>query len=81
MLCFCVVFLRLKLYPMLPVSQGCPFLIAHSVFSNVCLQLSQETQKFWYDNGTRSKEDHAGDKVLLLLPLDTSKLQTLSISI
>jgi membrane-bound metal-dependent hydrolase YbcI (DUF457 family) len=31
---FCFVFLRL-VYPMLPVSLDCPFLIAHSVFSNV----------------------------------------------
>ena len=33
-LCFCFVFLRL-LYPLLPVSLDCPFLIALSVFSNV----------------------------------------------
>ena len=33
-LCFCIVFLRL-VYPMLPVSLDCPFLIAPSVFSNV----------------------------------------------
>ena len=36
MLCFCFVFLRL-VYPMLPVSLDCPFLIAPSVFSNVYL--------------------------------------------
>jgi hypothetical protein len=33
-LCFYFVFLRL-VYPMLPVSLNCPFLIAPSVFSNV----------------------------------------------
>jgi hypothetical protein len=33
-LCYCFVFLRL-LYPVLPVSLDCPFLIAPSVFSNV----------------------------------------------
>ena len=39
MLCalsFCFVFLRL-LYPMLPVSLDCPFLIASSVFSSIYL--------------------------------------------
>ena len=36
-LCFCFVFLRL-MYPMLPVSLDCPFVIAPSVFSNVYLQ-------------------------------------------
>ena len=35
---FLFVFLRL-VYPMLPVSLDCPFLIAHSVFSNVYLPL------------------------------------------
>jgi len=35
-LCFCFVFLRL-VYPMLPVSLDCLFLIAPSVFSNVYL--------------------------------------------
>jgi len=35
-LCFCFHFLRL-VYPMLPVSLDCPFLIAPSVFSNVYL--------------------------------------------
>ena len=34
-LCFCFVCLRL-VYPTLPVSLDCPFLIAPSVFSNVC---------------------------------------------
>jgi len=33
-LCFCFVFLRL-VYPILPVSLDCPFLIATSVFPNV----------------------------------------------
>jgi len=33
-LCFCFVFLCL-VFPMLPVSLDGPFLIAHSVFSNV----------------------------------------------
>jgi hypothetical protein len=36
-LCFCFVFLPL-VYPMLPVSLDCPFLIALSVFSNVYMQ-------------------------------------------
>ena len=36
-LCFCFVFLRL-VYPLLPVSLDCPFLIAPSVFSNVLLK-------------------------------------------
>jgi hypothetical protein len=35
-LCFCFVFLRL-VYPMLPVSLDCSFLIAPFVFSNVYL--------------------------------------------
>jgi hypothetical protein len=35
-LCFCFVFLRL-VYPVLPVSLGCPPLIAPSVLSNVYL--------------------------------------------
>ena len=35
--CFCFVFLRL-VYPMLPVSLDCPFLIAPSVFSGVYFQ-------------------------------------------
>jgi len=37
LLCFCFVGLRL-VYPMLPVSLDCSFLIAPSVFSNVYLQ-------------------------------------------
>ena len=37
-LCFCFVCLRL-VYPMLPVSLDCPFLIAPSVFSNVYLNI------------------------------------------
>jgi hypothetical protein len=36
LLCYCYVFHRL-VYPMLPVSLECPFLIAPSVFSNVYL--------------------------------------------
>jgi len=40
-LCFCVVFFCVfvlcLVYPMLPVSLDCPFLIAPSVFSNVYL--------------------------------------------
>ena len=36
-LCFCLAFLRL-VYPMLPVSLDCPFLIAPSVFSYIYLQ-------------------------------------------
>jgi hypothetical protein len=36
-LCFCFVFLHL-VYPVLPVSLDCPFLIATSVFSNVYFQ-------------------------------------------
>jgi len=36
-LCFCFVILLL-VYPMLPVSLDCPFLIASSIFSNVYLQ-------------------------------------------
>ena len=36
MLCLCFVFLLL-VYPMLPVSVDCPFLIASSVFSNIYL--------------------------------------------
>ena len=36
-LCFCFVFLRL-VYPMLPVSLDCPFLIATLVISNIYLQ-------------------------------------------
>jgi hypothetical protein len=39
-LCVCFVFLRL-VYPMLPVSLDCPFLIAPSVFSNVYFQILQ----------------------------------------
>jgi hypothetical protein len=39
--CFCFVFLRV-LFPMLPVSLDCPFLIAPSVFSNVYLQSRQD---------------------------------------
>jgi len=35
-LCFCFVFLRL-VYPMLPISLKCQFLITPSVFSNVYL--------------------------------------------
>ena len=38
-LCFCLVYLRL-VYPTLPVSLECPFLIAHSVFSSVYLFVS-----------------------------------------
>ena len=38
-LCFCLVYLRL-VYPMLPGSLDLPFLIAHSVFSNVNLIVS-----------------------------------------
>jgi hypothetical protein len=38
-LCFCFVLLRL-VYPMLPVSLDCHFLIAPSVFSNVYLSVS-----------------------------------------
>ena len=34
----CCFFLRI-VYPMLPVSLGCTFLIAHSIFSNVYLRL------------------------------------------
>ena len=34
MLCFCFVFLRL-VYPMLPVSLDCPFLVTHSAFSTL----------------------------------------------
>jgi hypothetical protein len=34
----CCIFLRI-VYPMLPVSLNCPFLIAHSVFSNVYIVL------------------------------------------
>jgi hypothetical protein len=34
MCCFCFVFIRL-VYPMLPVSLDCPFLIVPSVFSDV----------------------------------------------
>ena len=37
--CFCFICLRL-VYPMLPVSLDCPFLIASSVFSNVYLHTS-----------------------------------------
>ena len=36
-LCFCFVFRR-RVYPMLPVSLDCPFLIAPSVFSNFYIQ-------------------------------------------
>jgi len=39
-LCFLFVFLRL-VYPMLPVSLDCPFLITPSVFSSVYLLLIQ----------------------------------------
>ena len=35
---FCFVFLR-HVYPMLPVSLDCPFLIVSSVFSNVYLTI------------------------------------------
>ena len=38
-LCFCFVFLRF-VYPVLPVSLDCPYLIAPSVFSNVYLPVS-----------------------------------------
>ena len=38
-LCCVFVFLRL-VYPMVPVSLGCPFLIAPSVFSNVYLAIT-----------------------------------------
>jgi hypothetical protein len=41
----CCVFLRL-VYPMLPVSLDCPFLIASSVFSNVYLV---RTTRLWND--------------------------------
>jgi hypothetical protein len=37
-LCFCFVFLLRLVYPMLPVSLDCTFLIVHSVFSNVYLR-------------------------------------------
>ena len=37
-------FLRL-VYPMLPVSLACPFLIAPSVFSNIYLTLIRKTLK------------------------------------
>jgi hypothetical protein len=37
-LCFCFVILRL-VYPMLPVSLDCPFLIAPEVFANVYLRV------------------------------------------
>ena len=40
-LCFCFVCLRL-VYPMLPFSLDYPFLIAPSVFSIVCLRLSDK---------------------------------------
>ena len=38
MLCFCFDFLRL-VYPMMPVSLDCPFLIVLAVFSNVYLYI------------------------------------------
>jgi hypothetical protein len=40
-LCFCFVFLHL-LYPMLSVSADSPFLIASSLFSNVCLETDRK---------------------------------------
>ena len=48
--CFCFVFLRL-VFPMLPVSLNCPFLIAPSVFSNFYLPIRKcvfllEAQKY-----------------------------------
>ena len=46
-LCFCFTFLRL-VYPMLPVSVDCPFLIAPSVFSNVYLEtINDNVDKRW----------------------------------
>ena len=41
--CFCIVFLRF-VYPMLPVSLDCPFLIVPSVFSNVYLRVSYQSE-------------------------------------
>ena len=46
--CFCFVFLRL-VYPMLPVSLDCPFLIAPSVFSNVYFTYCSEPHTPWID--------------------------------
>jgi hypothetical protein len=54
-LCFCFVRLRL-VYPMLPVSLDCPFLIASSVFYNVYLytMYSQEITNLNSFKGTNS---------------------------
>ena len=42
-LCFCFVCLRL-VYPLLPVSLDCPFLITSSVFSNVYLKTDRKAR-------------------------------------
>jgi hypothetical protein len=46
--CFCFVFLRL-VYPMLPVSLDCPYLIAPSVFSSVYFTYCSEPNTPWID--------------------------------
>jgi len=43
---FYFVFLHL-VYPMLPVSLGCSFLIAPSVFSNFCLEQDTKYHPLW----------------------------------
>ena len=53
MLCFYFVFLRL-VYPMLPVSLDCPFLIiAHSVFSIFTLPITIYSQLYLYVQDVR----------------------------
>ena len=38
------------------------------------LRRAKEKQKKWYDKGARKRRLQVGDKVLLLLPTETSKL-------
>ena len=49
-----IVFVLCHVYPMLPVSLDCPFLIAPSVFSNLYLEENQETNLI--DHGISRKK-------------------------
>ena len=56
---FALYFLH-PVYLMLPVSQDCPFLISHSVFSNVLMFVSDMQQLVgfhWYSSSPTDKTD------------------------
>ena len=55
-LCFCFIFLRF-VYPMLPVSLDCHYLIAPSVFSNVYRRDDNIIDKMYHKHGTVSKSN------------------------